>query len=63
MSDTLANYSLSEQAQRDQSALLIRLLKGPVYRARHRELWEQLLRDQQMIRDYFQHLGLGADLG
>lgn len=62
MSDTLANYSLSEQAQRDQSALLIRLLKGPVYRARHRELWEQLLRDQQMIRDYFQHLGLGLTL-
>ncbi len=62
MSDTLASHALSEQAQRDQSALLIRLLKGPVYRARHRDLWEQLLRDQQAIRDYFQHLGLGLTL-
>jgi hypothetical protein len=62
MSDTLASHALSEQAQRDRSALLIRLLKGPVYRARHRDLWEQLLRDQQAIRDYFQHLGLGLTL-
>ncbi|MBO1519641.1 DUF4194 domain-containing protein [Oceanisphaera pacifica] len=62
MSDTLTSHALSEQAQRDQSALLIKLLKGPVYRARHRDLWEQLLRDQQSIRDYFQHLGLGLTL-
>lgn len=62
MSDILANHTFSEQAQRDQSALLIRLLKGPVFRARHRDLWEQLLRDQQIIRDYFQHLGLGLTL-
>lgn len=62
MSDTLTSHTLSEQAQRDQSALLIKLLKGPVYRARHRDLWEQLLRDQQAIRDYFQHLGLGLTL-
>ena len=62
MSDTLAGHAFSEQAQRDQSALLIRLLKGPVFRARHRDLWEQLLRDQQVIRDYFQHLGLGLTL-
>lgn len=62
MSDSLTSHAFSEQAQRDQSALLIRLLKGPVYRARHRELWEQLLRDQQAIRDYFQHLGLGLTL-
>lgn len=62
MSDTLTSYAFSEQAQRDQSALLIRLLKGPIYRARHRESWEHLLRDQQAIRDYFQHLGLGLTL-
>lgn len=62
MSDTLTSHTLSEQAQRDQSALLIKLLKGPLYRARHRDLWEQLLRDQQSIRDYFQHLGLGLTL-
>ncbi|MFD1007462.1 MULTISPECIES: DUF4194 domain-containing protein [Oceanisphaera] len=62
MSDTLTSHAFSEQAQRDQSTLLIKLLKGPVYRARHRDLWEQLLRDQQSIRDYFQHLGLGLTL-
>ncbi|ART82639.1 hypothetical protein CBP31_08415 [Oceanisphaera profunda] len=62
MSDILASHAFSEQAQLDQSTLLIRLLKGPVYRSRHRDLWEQLLRDQQVIRDYFQHLGLGLTL-
>lgn len=61
-SHTFSEHAFSEQAQRDQSALLIRLLKGPVYRSRHRDLWEQLLRDQQVVRDYFQHLGLGLTL-
>lgn len=56
------HHALSEQARRSQSAMLIRLLKGPLYRARHRELWEQLLRDQQAVRHYFQHLGLGLTL-
>ena len=50
--------SLNAEAQRDKSAVLIRLLKGPLYLHRHRDLWQVLLREQYSIRDYFQPLGL-----
>lgn len=46
------------EAQRDKSALLIRLLKGPLYLHRQRDLWQVLLREQYSIRDYFQQIGL-----
>jgi hypothetical protein len=45
-------------AQRDKSAVLIRLLKGPLYLNRQRDLWQVLLREQYSIRDYFQQIGL-----
>ena len=45
-------------AQRDKSAVLIRLLKGPLYLHRQRDLWQVLLREQYSIRDYFQQIGL-----
>lgn len=44
--------------QRDRSAVLIRLLKGPLYLHRQRDLWQVLLREQHTIREYFQQLGL-----
>lgn len=49
-------------AQRDKSAVLIRLLKGPLYRHRHRDLWQVLLREQYSIRDYFQQVGLAMQI-
>jgi len=49
---------LGADAQRDKSAVLIRLLKGPLYLHRHRDLWQVLLREQYAIRDYFQQIGL-----
>ncbi|EDT3088244.1 DUF4194 domain-containing protein [Salmonella enterica subsp. enterica serovar Newport] len=48
----------SEDARNLSSRILIRLLKGPLYRSRHRDLWEIMVRDQQHIRSYFQPLGL-----
>ncbi|EAW2935885.1 DUF4194 domain-containing protein [Salmonella enterica] len=48
----------SEDARNLSSRILIRLLKGPLYRSRHRDLWEVMVRDQQHIRSYFQPLGL-----
>lgn len=50
--------SLGGDAQRNKSAVLIRLLKGPLYLHRQRDLWQVLLREQYSIRDYFQQLGL-----
>lgn len=48
----------SEDSRNLSSRILIRLLKGPLYRSRHRDLWEAMVRDQQHIRGYFQPLGL-----
>ena len=50
--------ALGADAQRDKSAVLIRLLKGPLYLHRQRDLWQVLLREQHSIRDYFQQIGL-----
>ena len=46
------------QQQQQKSAVQVRLLKGAVYRAKNRDLWEWLLRDQFQIREYFQQVGL-----
>jgi hypothetical protein len=54
--------SLSSQQQVEKSAVQVRLLKGPVYRARHKELWFCLERDQFQIREYFQQIGLSLYL-
>ncbi|WP_202302150.1 DUF4194 domain-containing protein [Dryocola clanedunensis] len=62
MTDFITNTLFSDDSRKAQSKILIRLLKGPLYRARNRELWDILLRDQQGIRNYFQPLGLGLVL-
>ncbi|OED97335.1 hypothetical protein A1QG_13700 [Vibrio breoganii ZF-29] len=49
---------LSDAQQQQKSALQVRLLKGPLYRAKHKELWQWLERDQMAIRAYFQQIGL-----
>jgi len=51
-----ATAGLTPQALR--SEVLIRLLKGPVYRSRHRNCWDFLLREQHTIRDYLATIGL-----
>ncbi len=58
MSTTHEIGSPGSDAQRDKSAVLIRLLKGPLYLNRQRDLWQVLLREQYSIRDYFQQIGL-----
>lgn len=58
MSTTHETGSPGTDAQRDKSAVLIRLLKGPLYLNRQRDLWQVLLREQYSIRDYFQQIGL-----
>lgn len=55
--DELFN-SLSQQQQIEKSSLQVRLLKGPLYRAKQRDLWQCLERDQYLIREYFQQIGL-----
>ncbi|MFT5807165.1 MAG: hypothetical protein ACI9LG_001456 [Moritella dasanensis] len=52
------NVDLGLAQQQQKSAIQVRLLKGPLYRARHRDLWQWLERDQFQIREYFQHIGL-----
>lgn len=58
MSTIHETSALGADAQRDKSAVLIRLLKGPLYLHRQRDLWQVLLREQHSIRDYFQQIGL-----
>ncbi len=48
----------SERQQQEKSTVQIKLLKGPVYRAKHKDLWSWLERDQFQIREYFQQIGL-----
>jgi len=50
--------SQSERQQQEKSAVQIKLLKGPLYRAKHKDLWSWLERDQFQIREYFQQIGL-----
>ena len=59
--DELFN-SLSQQQQTEKSSLQVRLLKGPIYRAKQRDLWQCLERDQYLIREYFQQIGLALIL-
>jgi len=59
--DDLSNnivFSQSERQQQEKSAVQIKLLKGPLYRAKHKDLWPWLERDQFQIREYFQQIGL-----
>ena len=57
---TLENLSpsLAAQQQVEKSSVQIRLLKGPIYRDKHKDLWFCLERDQFQIREYFQQIGL-----
>lgn len=50
--------SQNDRQQQEKSAVQIKLLKGPIYRAKHKELWPCLERDQFQIREYFQQIGL-----
>tara|TARA_B100000745_G_scaffold296058_1_gene240923 strand:- start:209 stop:826 length:618 start_codon:yes stop_codon:yes gene_type:complete len=52
----------NEKLQYEKSAVQIRLLKGPVFRATHRDLWQALERDLFQIREYFQQIGLSLVL-
>ncbi len=61
MQESLFN-SLSQQQLTEKSTLQIRLLKGPLYRAKQRDLWQCLERDQYLIREYFQQIGLSLVL-
>ncbi|MCK5648074.1 MAG: DUF4194 domain-containing protein [Gammaproteobacteria bacterium] len=54
--------SLSQQQLTEKSTLQVRLLKGPLYRAKQRDLWQCLERDQYLIREYFQQIGLSLVL-
>ncbi|ELC2815983.1 DUF4194 domain-containing protein [Salmonella enterica] len=58
MTELFSSTLFSEDSRNLSSQILIRLLKGPLYRSRHRDLWEAVVRDQQHIRGYFQPLGL-----
>ncbi|WP_330983087.1 MULTISPECIES: DUF4194 domain-containing protein [Enterobacterales] len=62
MTDIFAASLLGEETRNSLSRVLIRLLKGPLYRSRHRDLWEVMTRDQHNIRSYFQPLGLTLTL-
>ncbi|HCB2601969.1 TPA: DUF4194 domain-containing protein [Citrobacter koseri] len=62
MTDLFTSTLFSEDSRNMSSRILIRLLKGPLYRSRHRDLWEAMVRDQQSIRSYFQPLGLSLTL-
>jgi len=61
MQESLFN-SLSQQQLNEKSTLQVRLLKGPLYRSKHRDLWQCLERDQYLIREYFQQIGLSLVL-
>jgi len=50
--------NVTAKQQQEKSAVQIKLLKGPVYRAKHKDLWTWLERDQFQIREYFQQIGL-----
>ncbi|OCH74684.1 DUF4194 domain-containing protein [Vibrio breoganii] len=54
----LDSDALTGQQQQQKSAVQIKLLKAPIYRAKHKDLWQWLERDQMSIRAYFQQLGL-----
>ncbi len=50
--------SQNERQQQEKSAVQIKLLKDPIYRAKHKDLWLWLERDQFQIREFFQQIGL-----
>ncbi|WP_372881278.1 DUF4194 domain-containing protein [Psychromonas sp.] len=58
MAQLSTEQNLTVIQQQQKSAVQVRLLKGAVYRAQNRDLWEWLLRDQFQIREYFQQIGL-----
>ncbi|REL25366.1 DUF4194 domain-containing protein [Thalassotalea euphylliae] len=64
MADTLTSdeQTTAARSQQEKSSVQVRLLKGPIYRAQHKELWAWLERDQYRIREYFQQIGLALTL-
>ena len=50
--------ALSDRHQYEKSTVLIKLLKGPLFRQQHRDLWQLLERDEVSVRAYFQSIGL-----
>ncbi len=62
-SDALQSTALTGKLQQQQkSAVQIRLLKGVLYRGKHRDLWQFLERDQYQIREYFSQIGLSLSV-
>lgn len=59
MNEQTSSEALPEQYH---ASLKVRLLKGPLYRAKHRDLWHVLERDQAVIRSYFDQIGLSLRL-
>jgi hypothetical protein len=58
MSESDHLQALGALQQQQKSAVQIKLLKGPIYRAKQKDLWSWLERDQFQIREYFQQVGL-----
>lgn len=52
--------ALSDRHQYEKSTVLIKLLKGPLFRHQHRDLWQLLERDEVTVRAYFQSIGLAV---
>lgn len=46
------------QFEADRSRVLIALLKGPLYREGSPELWQNLSKHEEELKEYFAHLGL-----
>lgn len=61
MTETLITETSNRQIQQ-KSAVQVRLLKGPVYRAKHKDVWQWLERDQFIIREFFAQLSLSLIL-
>lgn len=50
--------SMPTQHELEKSAVQIKLLKGPIYRNKNRDLWLFLEREQYQVREYFNQIGL-----
>ncbi|RVU34338.1 DUF4194 domain-containing protein [Rheinheimera riviphila] len=58
-SPNITNPNITNQSPEAlRSEVLIRLLKGPLYRSRHRPCWEFLQKEQHTVRDYLATIGL-----
>ena len=61
MTEALIDDTNNRQLQQKYT-VEVRLLKGPVYRAKNKDIWQWLERDQFVIREFFQQLNLSLIL-